>query len=275
MCAISPPAQYFYVNEAFVKMREGPADSTKVVSEVFYAEKVSPLIYAGDWVRIRSDSDFYIGWVKRASLIKKNGTYPVDPSQSARINRLAAHVYGVPDIEYGPILTLPFDSRIEVLDQTDPRFAVVILVDGTRAYIQKGDFEVAPKLLSLPEMLILSKAFLGLPYTWGGRSFAFDCSGFVQMLYRQMGFSLPRDAKDQINWYRFKEVSLTALQPGDLIFFGLEQDQIIHVGLYLGCELFIHATSKENQPWIRISSLNDSYWNGTNHLAYRAARTLK
>ena len=50
-------------------------------------------------------------------------------------------------------------------------------------------------------MVELGKPFLGLPYLWGGRpTLGFDCSGFVQMLERQRGIMMPRDAGVQAAW---------------------------------------------------------------------------
>ena len=123
-------------------------------------------------------------------------------------------------------------------------------------------------------MCSLSLNFLNLPYTWGGRSsFGYDCSGFVQMLYRQMGLYIPRDTKDQISWEKFKSIPIEDLSTGDLIFFGIDKDKIRHVGLYLGDQKFIHSTVAENAPYIHISSLRDADWNGPGRFAYRAART--
>ena len=95
------------------------------------------------------------------------------------------------------------------------------------------------------------------------------------MLYRQMGIYLPRDSKDQIHWEGFTAIPIDQLLPGDLIFFGLAQDKIRHVGLYLGNNKFIHATVAENAPYIRVSLLSDPEWNGSGRFVYRAARTLK
>jgi hypothetical protein len=50
----------------------------------------------------------------------------------------------------------------------------------------------------LEETLAFSKNFIGLPYTWGGTSsYGVDCSGFVQMLFKEMGVLLPRNSRDQ------------------------------------------------------------------------------
>ena len=61
--------------------------------------------------------------------------------------------------------------------------------------------------------------YLGVPYVWGGTTPAgFDCSGLVQYVFAQNGISLPRTTYDQIAVVQ--QVSLVALQPGDLVFWG-------------------------------------------------------
>jgi hypothetical protein len=261
-------------------MRQEPTENSEIVSQGYFSEQVNLIENHEDWVKIETIIDHYQGWVKKASLHERETSFLSNPlSIWAKVNRCAAHIYDRQDTIYGPILTLPYDSKLEVLEpnqESKSRWIKVLLVDGRIGYIQRGDVSIHPISLDRYQMCALSLHFLGLPYTWGGRSsFGYDCSGFVQMLYRQMGIYLPRDAKDQINWIGFTPIAITHLSPGDLIFFGLAEDQIRHVGLYLGSNQFIHATTAENSPYIRISSLFDSEWNGSSRMAYITARSVK
>jgi hypothetical protein len=269
----------FYVNTPVIDMREGPNDSAEVVSQAYYTEQVNILEEAPEWLKIETVLDHYQGWIKNKGLCERETEFLSNTSSVvAKVNRCAAHLYGFEDTVYGPILTLPFDSRLEVIEpkgDSNSRWIKVALVDGREAFIQRGDVTLNTDLLDRVKICSLSLKFLNLPYTWGGRSsFGYDCSGFVQMLYRQMGLYIPRDSKDQIRWEKFKSISLEELAAGDLIFFGLDQDKIRHVGLYLGDQKFIHSTVAENAPYIRISDLTDAEWNGSGRFAYRAARTL-
>ncbi|MDO4533306.1 MAG: NlpC/P60 family protein, partial [Coriobacteriia bacterium] len=84
-------------------------------------------------------------------------------------------------------------------------------------------------------------SFLGTPYVWGGTNpdEGFDCSGFVQYLYKQtFGISLPRTTYTQ--QYEGKEVAFDDLQMGDLLFFD-EGGSTEHVAMYLGDGFYIHA----------------------------------
>lgn len=101
-----------------------------------------------------------------------------------------------------------------------------------------------------------AKRYLGVKYVWGGTTpSGFDCSGFTQYVFTQHGISLPRVSRDQYNTGR--SVSLSNLQPGDLIFFSLDEDKVIdHVGIYTGNGEFINASSSKG---VTVYTLG-SYW---------------
>lgn len=273
-------SMFFYVNTPVIDMREQPNDNAEMVSQAYYSEQVNILEETPEWLKIETVVDRYSGWIKNKGLCKRQTEFLSNSSDRvAKVNRCAAHLYGVEDTVYGPILTLPFDSRLEVLEPeglSSSRWIKVGLPDGREAFIQRGDVTLNVDLLDKIQVCSFSLKFLNLPYTWGGRSsFGYDCSGFVQMLYRRMGQFIPRDSKDQIVSEKFKKIAIEDLSAGDLIFFGQSEECIGHVGLYLGDRRFIHSTVAENAPYIRISSLDDEAWNGSGRFAYRAGRTLR
>jgi len=93
-----------------------------------------------------------------------------------------------------------------------------------------------PSGVGHPEAASIAAQYLGVPYVWGGASPAgFDCSGLVMYVYAQLGISLPHYTVAQ--WNATTPISLSDIQPGDLVFFyGLG-----HVGIYIGGGQFIHA----------------------------------
>lgn len=77
-------------------------------------------------------------------------------------------------------------------------------------------------------------------YSYGGQQFPYktDCSGFVQGVFAKFHVKLPRVSKDQAK--TGKPVKFQELQPGDLMFFSTREDnQISHVGIYMGNDYFI------------------------------------
>ena len=77
---------------------------------------------------------------------------------------------------------------------------------------------------------------IGVPYVWGGETpgQGFDCSGLTQWAWAQAGFSIPRTTETQ--WPALSHVALSALQPGDLLFYyNLDGDHAVdHVVMYAG-----------------------------------------
>ncbi|CAA6816329.1 MAG: Putative secreted protein [uncultured Sulfurovum sp.] len=90
-----------------------------------------------------------------------------------------------------------------------------------------------------------AKSFLGVPYVWGATGPSkFDCSGFTQWVYRDVGINIPRVSRQQARVGQF--VSYANLQRGDMVFFDTKKKRtgrVSHVGIYLGNGDFIHASS--------------------------------
>jgi cell wall-associated NlpC family hydrolase len=102
--------------------------------------------------------------------------------------------------------------------------------------------------------LAFAKSQEGKPYVWGATGpDSYDCSGLTQAAWKAAGISLPRTTWDQVEIGT--TVSLSAIQPGDLVFF---YDDISHVGLYLGDGMMIHAPKPG--AYVREESI---YYDGT------------
>jgi cell wall-associated NlpC family hydrolase len=81
----------------------------------------------------------------------------------------------------------------------------------------------------------VATAQLGKPYVWGGAGpLSYDCSGLVMVAYATVGLDLPHNAAAQYQLTASHTVLLTALEPGDLVFFGTSVATIEHVGIVVG-----------------------------------------
>lgn len=249
-----------FIDLPVIDMREEPKERSKVVSQALFGEEIGVQQEKGGWFLIQTP-DGYQGW------IQKGFTDLPEYRKEVEVTRLKAHLFEEPDTEYGPVLSLPYGSGLKVVEEWDPRWLKVELPSGKEAFVQRGDLVAEPF-----DLTSFCQKFLGLPYTWGGRSsFGFDCSGFVQMVYGRMGICLPRDAREQVIDPRAKAVSWDALQRGDLIFWGKSAAEVRHVGMFLEKDSFIHTSVQENRPYLRISRLSDEVWRGPLY-PYKAAR---
>jgi cell wall-associated NlpC family hydrolase len=101
---------------------------------------------------------------------------------------------------------------------------------------------------------------LGKRYVWGaiGPSY-FDCSGFTSYVYKKTGINIPRTSRQQSRYGKL--VDRKHLKEGDLIFFDTSRAAkgiINHVGIYIGNNQFIHASSAKKR--VVITSLNSKFY---------------
>ena len=116
---------------------------------------------------------------------------------------------------------------------------------------------VSKKEKNLPS---IAKKKLGKRYVWGavGPS-VFDCSGFTSYVYKKTGINIPRTSRAQSKYGKY--VKRDQLKPGDLIFFDTSRRSkgiINHVGIYIGGNKFIHASSAKKR--VVITSLNKAFY---------------
>lgn len=123
----------------------------------------------------------------------------------------------------------------------------------------KIDFQILDKYPNLElkrkEVLTFAESYLGTPYCYGGiDKNCTDCSGFVKQIYEMAGINLPRTAALQYEYG--KDISSDEPIPGDLVFFKNSR-KISHVGIYLGNNQFIHASTNRG---VVVQSLDDVFY---------------
>ncbi len=115
----------------------------------------------------------------------------------------------------------------------------------------------------------LAKTKLGKKYVWGasGNKNTYDCSSFTKFVYKNIGIDIPRTSIRQSKFGKF--VKRSELQKGDLIFFDTSKKRrgyVNHVGIYLGDNKFIHASSAKKK--VVITSLDKKFYSNR----YKGAR---
>lgn len=110
------------------------------------------------------------------------------------------------------------------------------------------------------DLTLYALSLNGTAYRFGGSDpdKGLDCSGFVGHVFREVaGIDLPRSAQaiSQLG----RKIGINELKPGDLVFFNTLRRAFSHVGIYLGNQQFIHATSSRTGE-VLISSLRETYW---------------
>jgi cell wall-associated NlpC family hydrolase len=119
-----------------------------------------------------------------------------------------------------------------------------------------------PGELIVPEgdgspVLSIAANYLGRPYHFGSEGDAFDCSGFVRTVFADVGVDLPHSAREIAT--RGSRVARDELEPGDLVFFHNPGHRYAtHVGIYVGDDKFVHASTHAGQ--VQVDSLSEAYY---------------
>lgn len=153
-------------------------------------------------------------------------------------------------VGHKPVETEPVIDIQQILSaMPEPEFTEAI---GKISETPESQFSETEKIL-----ISIAQNTLGIPYKFGSNSIkATDCSGYVQMVFNLLGINLPRSAREQFQVGQ--AVDRQDLSIGDLVFFQTYASFPSHVGIYLGNNLFIHASSLAKK--VTIQSLNVPYY---------------
>ena len=139
------------------------------------------------------------------------------------------------------------------------------VVSGARDFKKEKNRAITP--LEQSRMMRAISRYMGTPYVYGGNDIkGIDCSAYTSAVYKEsIGKLLPRSAHEQATVGT--PVSFKDLKFGDLVFFNTTGKSASHVGIYLGDDLFAHASVSLG---VTISSLESSYYKKR----YEGARRL-
>lgn len=152
-------------------------------------------------------------------------------------------------IEAPPSRLIRSNGEVVYIPAAKPRVAakkVVPTDDG-------GGKLTTARAKAILAMVKTGRSFMGIPYVWGGEDpSGFDCSGYIQYVFAKHGKSMPRTADIQFNVGQV--VPRGQEKPGDLVFFETYCPGPSHVGIYLGRDYFMHASSSRGVTVDRLSS---------------------
>lgn len=249
-----------------VNVRTLPDTSSRIVTKSSNS-KVSIIDKSTDWYKISFNGK--IGWVNNAYIkvltikgkVNANGVnFRQSASTSGKIiNSLnkGADVEilntqsGWHKVKAGSKIGYIADKFI-----THEGMAVKSSRSTTAVETRMEDIDVTNNSIS-KKVIAYAKQFNGVPYVYGGNTpSGFDCSGFIGYVFKKFGIKLNRSAADMYS--NGARVTKNALKAGDLLFFDASSRKaaglIDHAGIYLGNDLFIHASSSNGE--VKISRLS-------------------
>lgn len=192
------------------------------------------------------------------------------------VNATSLNVRSSASADAEVLATLSIGSRVKV-NWVEPDWVCVAYNgDGLMGYVAAEYVTVysgeMPDFSSVGTQAVvdIAKQFLGVPYVYGGTSpRGFDCSGFVQYVYKQLGYKLHRVAASQMT--NGIAVSKEELAPGDLVGFynSIGGGYVGHIGIYVGDGMMIHAPRTGDV--VKFTSIADGTYHG---LRYAGARRI-
>ncbi|MCX7597779.1 MAG: SH3 domain-containing protein [Armatimonadetes bacterium] len=276
-----------------VNVRRAPSLGASIKGSLPKGTRVVVKGVHGQWafVRLPDGGDGWIaGWMlnycspEQCSVTDESGkTFPVRVGWVARpeVNLRAG-----PGLDYPELTEAAFGATFIVLERKDQWYRAAF-GDGSVAWVASWLVDTREQRLARAarmamiasarvaessmlgaaigmaadlgnKIVELATRYLGYPYVRGGESpSGFDCSGFVRYVHRQFGIDVSHDSRQLFTQGR--PVAREDLQPGDVVFFrDTYRPGISHVGIYIGNDQFIHASTR--RTGVRISSLNKPFY---------------
>ena len=211
----------FFFNSSIGNINSKPANKSETLSQILYGEKFKILNKGKNWVKIKTNYDNYIGYIKK-------GNFNQNFKPTLKIKKIKTRIFIRKKNRFLSTKSyLYFASGISVLNE----YKKLIEFEKNK-WIKKSDII---KIDHFEKNYIkIIKLFKSSKYLWGGKtSDGLDCSALIQIYFYYNRIFFPRDTKDQIRYCKRKKVR--NLRKGDIIFWKG------HVGLCLSKSKFIHA----------------------------------
>ena len=227
----------YICENVFVPLRSGPSHKSEMLSQILFGEKYTIIDKSGNWMKIETIFDKYMGWIDMDHL-----------QHSPDEGNACGHVLNRSLLCYKNDNTkIILEAGCEVFD---PDFEDKIFFNGKNSYSACQDFSKS-YITTNDSLADTAMKFINSPYLWGGRiPSGIDCSGFTQLVYKIQGIAIPRDSRVQVEAGKNVDF-IDEAEPGDLVFFDNERGRITHVGMIISRGLVIHASGR-----VRIDSID-------------------
>jgi len=237
--------------EALKTMNRLEGDSIRPKQILSVPSSRGKKVVQGTFKRNSEETDSYV--VKKgdtlSSISKKAG---ISVEEIKRINSLRTSA-----LKIGQVLSFPKNGEEAEESGDEEEIAGV-----TQTEAEKGETAASNPLgkWNNPDerslLVRVVKTFLGVPYKLGGSTLqGIDCSGFVRKIYEIFNIELPRTTREQFSIG--KKIGKEQLEEGDLVFFR-RRGNSSHVGIYIGANQFVHASSSNRQ--VKIDYLDAPYY---------------
>ena len=258
--------EYKVITADAVNFRSGPSTSYLSLGSFNKGDKVEYLGTSGSWVKVKYNNK--TGYVYGSYV----GNYA---TITQYVTATTLNVRSGAGTSYSVLGSLSKGTKVEVISTTNGWSK--INYNGAIGYVSSQylsssstDSSTSTTSSSVNKVISLAKSLLGKSYVWGAQGpSTFDCSGFTYYVFKNAAnITLPRVSQDQSTYGTY--VSKSNLKVGDLVFFdtnGANDGNVSHVGIYLGNNQFIHASSSKGK--VVISEMS-SYYSG----AYVNARRV-
>jgi len=231
-----------------ISMREEPAHKSQLVSQLLFGDAYQVEEIVGDWLKIKTIECGYEGYIDKKLW---NEMHEEDAAEYSSLKKYVVTDYLIFIKEFETNITFPVFMGSAFPEPKDN-----MLILGNSIFVvelpEKQTFQKYPNLSEQQSALLrFASGFLLAPYLWGGRTPAgIDCSALVQLAFKSIGISLPRDASQQVNHGEQIDFA-TEWQVGDVAFFDNEDGEIIHTGIICGKDKILHASG-----FVRIDNLD-------------------
>ena len=210
--------KYFTNNFSIINLHKKPSVKSEIVTQMIYGDSFSVSKKTKKWLKIKIIEDNYKGYIK-------NKKYSNFLKPTHKISSLNAKIFKFPNKIKKNEIT--FGSKIKVVN-TYSKF-----LEFANGWVKKKDV----KPISYKEKNFFKKitSFKNIKYKWGGKSFkGIDCSALIQVFLNFNNKFCPRDAKDQVKYFK-KNIKLKNIKKNDIIFWKG------HVAVAISKKKLIHA----------------------------------